>query len=165
MSFVCHRSLNGPTLSRTQSSHTCLERLDIRPTLSEWVFSYHESKGGKLSHTKWIFFKSNVGQMVFLGGDRDQPWPHSYIPPPHHNYNEPVQCQPVPPLLQQPRRSGGGEASSWRKHQCQDPQVSTTPGFQQGTSEGFWKQVVFLSHSQGPLSIIISCFYKYELKF
>lgn len=46
MSFVCHRSLNGLTLSRTQSSHTCLERLVIRPTLSGWLSAITIAKVG-----------------------------------------------------------------------------------------------------------------------
>lgn len=133
-----------------QSHHTVVWKGKLSGLLCSDGFSYHESKVETclLSNTTWVFFVSNRRvspshfQMGFSGRDRDQPWPHSYVPSPHHDQHEPVQRQPVPPLLQQPQRSGGGEANSWRKHQCQDPEVSTTLGFSQGISAGCWKWIV-----------------------
>lgn len=81
---------------------------------------------------KWSNFSWRLGSLVtenclcvFVGWDWKQPRPHRYIPSLRHSYHEPGQRQPVPPLVQQPQRPGGGETRPWRERQRQNTQVST----------------------------------------
>lgn len=112
---ACYRSLSGHTLSRTQSSHTCLGRYIFKLLLHSWVWS--------------LFFTTEGCLFVCAGWDWEQPRPHCHIPSLHHSHHEPGQRRPVPSLIQQPQRPGGGEARSWSERQRQNTQVCTNLDF------------------------------------
>lgn len=94
---------------------------------------------------KWSNFPCMFGSLategclgVFAGWDWKQPWPHRDIPSLRHSYHEPGQRQPVPPLIQQPQRPGGGETCPWSKRQRQNTQVSTKHDRPEGLSS--WRK-------------------------
>ena len=114
MCFVCITDHWMDPHSAGHSHFTLVWKGKVSAASKITGFCFHYSKSGNI-----IVLLSN-----FPGRDPDQPRPHCYIPSPHHNNDEPVQRDTIPPLLQQPQRPRGGEACSWRKHQRQDPQVS-----------------------------------------